>query len=484
MGDSNGAWGELAQRDNELAEAFDQYERLPEPGENPALDAFVDRKHLSITALVRLGARINPPSVLVFPYPRGLKFRDMVTDQRWNYIGSEFAELKLVPAGRERSSTVILSAGETDGARLAMLYPGIDIAILGAGEKAKSYMPGFAAQLAHYELALLAFDPDKAGDDGYAMLTEHMTTRYARWNSPEGGDWSDHVGTAPPLPSPEDVDLPVEQRALISLGEMIEIPPPEVASYLEQAMLPVGGTMVIHGAMKSFKSFLAFDLAAALAQATSWAGFEVIDEPQLVAVLQYEVPWAYYQERLRMLEDHARAPELLRQNFLGYRPMARPSFRAGNAKQEDAILATLDAAGVTVFVLDPIRRAAGVVDLNSEKEVRPMLQFFERLNREGITVIMTHHDNKDYSRRGSGDPYGMTGSGAFGGDPDSIVSVAVPKGCDITSPARNLHFLLRNAPSPGPRSMRLTDEGAIEYTEQPIGEDDEPPTPGSEAPSI
>jgi hypothetical protein len=113
-----------------------------------------------------------------------------------------------------------------------------------------------------------------------------------------------------------------------------------------------------------------------------------------------------------------------------------------------------------------------------------MLDFFDRLNREGITVITTHHDNKQYSRGGSGDPYGMTGSGAFGGDPDTIVSVALPRGHKIESPERNLHFLLRNAPSPGARSMSMGEDGAIGYALYPIGDEDPDPTPGSEAPEI
>lgn len=490
MGDSEGAWGEMSNFDSELADVFDQYERLPEPGQNPALDAFVERKRIDIDALVRLGARLSPPDVLVFGFPGGIKFRELSGSRRWNYIGSDFSQLKIVRAGRQRPPTVIVAEGETDAARLLRLYPDADIAVLPAGAHPGKHAPAYAKQLDEYELVLLAQDYGSKGDEGAAVLQEHLTTKALRWRAPIDGDdntgWNDVPLEAevPPIPAPEDVEVPVEERTLVRLGELLAAPTPEINSYLEQAMLPVGGSMVIHGSMKSYKSWLALDLASALAQAGSWAHFEAVDEPQKIVVLQYEIPWAFYQDRLRILHDHAQSPELLRENFVGWTPMVRPRFRAGDRKAEDQILKTLVDNDVTVFMLDPIRRAAGVVDLNSEKEVRPMLDFFDRLNQQGISVITTHHDNKQSSRGGSGDPYGMTGSGAFGGDPDVIVSVALPKGHDLQSKERNLHFLLRNAPSPGPRAMRILESGALEYEDKPIGDEDAAPLPNSEQPAI
>lgn len=482
MGDSNGAWGELV--DDEFSDVFDQYERLPEPGENPALDAFVDRKHIDIDALVRVGARIQD-NVLVFAFPSGIKFRDMVTDRRWSYIGSEWRHLKIVRAGREPSRIVLVAEGETDAARLTMLYEA-DVAVLPAGADPRPHAAEYAAQLNDYELVLLAHDPDRAGDDGAALLQEHLTTKTARWLAPNGDDWSSLTNDAgvPPLPDPNEIEIPVSQRILVRARDLLELETPEIASYLEQAMLPVGGSMIIHGAMKSFKSYSSFDLASALAQGTSWAGFEVVDEPQLVAIMQFEIPWAYYKQRVEHLRAAARAPELFDENFMTWTPQNRPRFRAGNTQQEDQVLKELTDAGVTVFVLDPIRRATGAVDINLEKDVRPMLDFFDRLNREGITVITTHHDNKSGTRSRGGDPNEMTGSGAFGGDPDTIVSIALPKGHDITSTQRNMHFLLRNAPSPGARSMTMDDSGSLTYGLYPIGDDADEPSPDSDSPAI
>lgn len=485
MGDSNGAWGTL--ESDELKDQFDQYERLPERGSNPALDAFVDRKHVTIESLVKIGARIAPPNVLVFAFPGGIKFRDIVTDARWSYVGSEFSKLKIVHAGRESANTVILAEGESDAARLTMLYPTADVAMLPAGADPRPYAANYAAQLNEYELALLAFDPDAAGDNGLKLLSPLIQIPWKRWVSPgdDGQDWCDWEGEAPALPSPEEVQLPIEQRLLVTARELLSIEPPEIESYYEQALLPVGGQMILHGALKSFKSFLAFDAAAALSQAQPWMGFESIDEPVKVAVMQFEIPWVYYQKRVALLRETAKYPDLFDENFLTWTPLARPRVRAGNKATEDAVLTALDKAGVQVFIFDPIRRGTGAVDLNAEKDVRAVLEFFERIQNMGIAVIATHHDNKAGARAGGGDPLDMTGSGAFGGDADSIVSVALPKGHDLASNERNLHYLLRNAPSPSAKSMKMGER--IEYRSWPIGveeEEDPGPTPGSEAPSI
>jgi RecA-family ATPase len=285
--------------------------------------------------------------------------------------------------------------------------------------------------------------------------------------APPANDWcSTPDDELPALLSPADN---VQVKVLVSAGELLDLEPPEITSWFENGLLPVGGQLILHGWAKSFKSFLALDIAAALAQAQDWCGFEPTEEPCRVAVMQYEIPWPYYQQRIRLLRNVAREGELFDTNFLTFTPLQRPRFVAGNTAQEDMVLATLESAGVQVFLLDPVRRATGVADLNSEKEVRPLLAFFERLQNAGITVITCHHDNKSFARSGGGNPLGMTGVGAFAGDADTIVSVSVPKGGTIDDRTRNLHFTFRNAPSLGARGMEMQEDGHILYSPDPHG---------------
>lgn len=488
MGDSNQEWGALAAHDRELADTWDSFERLPDPGENRILDSFCESKNITIGALVRQGARLAEPDTLAFAGERGIKFRKMFAEpgkkDRWNRLGSEWPEAKIIPNGPKRAPRVIVCEGETDGAWLSTAYDDhdCDVAIMQAG--AKAVTGRMIRQLSEYEQVLVALDPDEAGEEGAAKLAERLPNTWRL--TPSGdGDWCDQdPATAPELPPLEEArttQLPI----LVAAGELLELDVPEQASWFEHELLPIGGLLILHGWIKSFKSFLTLDMLAALAQGTDWACFEPVEEPCKVAVLQWEIPWPYYRQRVQLLRSHATEPELLDQNFHTYSPLRRPDLVAGKKDLEDRVIEDLLNGGIQVVLMDPIRRLGGGLDMNSEQEVRRVLGFFERVQNEGITVVTTHHDSKASARSRGGDALGMTGSGAWGGDPDSIVSIELPRGEDYaTSPCRNMNFLLRNAPSVGPRSMEIRDDGKIIYSTEPVGLEIEEGEADASLPSI
>lgn len=450
MGQSNAEWGYLP--DDEQRDAWDSFEPLPAPGINPVLDSFVARKRITISDLVRVGARLSTGTVLAFAFPGGLKFRDMVTGQRWNYVGSTFDELKIIHSITNTdpgtpAEYVLVCEGETDAARLSSHYGG-DIGVLPVG--ARGWRDSYAEQLEPYGTVYVATDADEAGDAGAERILRAIG-RGQRFRPP-ANDWCEVEGTLPSLPAKPEIPTGI----LVPAGALVQLEAPEQPSYFDQAILPVGGTIIIHGPYKSFKSWLTLDLAAALAQGESFALFEPKVGPVRVGVLNFEIPWAYYQQRIKELRSHAVAVDDFDANLLTYTPMERPRLQAGNPKSEDPIIRNLLEAQTNVVVLDPVRRAIGFADPNAENEVRKMLRFAERLNDEGMSVVMVHHDNKEGSKSGGGNPDNMTGSGAWAGDVDGIISVSLPKGEPRdTGTRRNLHFLLRNAPSPGPRGFVL-----------------------------
>lgn len=463
---SDGDWGELARHDTELASVWDSFDRLPDPGTNHVLDAFIERKGLTLAGLLRVGAKLSAPSVLAFAYSGGIKYRDMTTGKRWSYFGSEWHAMKIIRAAVE-SDRVIVAEGETDAARLTDLFPQCDIAVLPAG--AKYFPPQYSDQILGYTQVLVGLDNDTAGNDGAALIMERIG-HAQRFAPPEGyGDWCE-VPSASVPDLPEAPEPPEPEEILVPARRLLEMEVPEITSYFDNALLPVGGFLMLHGAAKSYKTFLGLDMMAALAQGQDWCGFEPQEEPVKVAVVQFEIPWAFYKQRVQLLTDHARDREAFLDNFHTLTPLVRPTVRAGDKGEEDKLLAILTASGIQVLLLDPIRRATGNIDMNDEAEVRKMLGFFERLNNEGITVVAAHHDNKSSARTGGGDPLGMTGSGAWSGDPDSIVSVELPSGDKIaTSKRRNLVFTLRNAPSVAPRGFEMHDDGHLIYSTVPHG---------------
>lgn len=468
MGESNSAWGEVAEHDDELAEVWDGFDRLPSAGVNDVLDAFCASKRIDIPSLVRIGTKLAGYGVLAFALPGGIKYRNMEQGTRWAATGSEFTTLKIVRSGVEQAETVIVAEGETDGARLTMLYPDCDVAILPAG--AKRFTQGFADQLLPYQRVLASYDPDDAGNEGWAKL-KGAIDKASRFNAPGGGDWCAYEGDAPELPAGAVV-LPV----LVSARDLLDLELPDTASWFENALLPIGGQLVIHGWVKSFKSYVGLDMLAAVAQAQDWCGFEPTEEAAKVAVVQFEVPPIYYRQRVKALGLTAREPELFLDNFLSLSPLTLPQLKAGVAAQEEFVRRTLVEAGVQVALFDPLRRMMRVgQSLNDEDSVRAPLSFFESLQREGIAVVFCHHDTKSSAKSNTSDSSDMTGSGAFAGDADTVVGISRPKGEDEKSPLRNLHFLTRNAASPDPRGLQMHDDEHIIYSlDAHVSGDDDP----------
>lgn len=226
-GESNGGWGEL-ERDSDRV-LWDTYDRLPERGVNEPLDSFVERRHLTIPALVRAGARLADHTVIAFTYPGGIRYRDLITDRRWTSPGAEWSKLKIIPSGRERSPCLIVAEGESDSVRLSILYPGTDIAVLpGSKTMASRYGMDYAAQIAKagYELVLVATDPDRAGDEAAAILTECLAVPVLRWLPPDcAEDWAAWPGEGPPPELPRDgcdgqKGISGNSRVEIDLGEV------------------------------------------------------------------------------------------------------------------------------------------------------------------------------------------------------------------------------------------------------------------------
>jgi 5S rRNA maturation endonuclease (ribonuclease M5) len=211
---SDSEWGTLVRADSDLADVWDGFARLPDHGENEALDAFCERKHISIPSLVRLGARLADPGVLTFAYDHGIKFRDIVTGRRWNYIGSEFTRMKVVPAQTDGATQCIVAEGETDAARLTELYPQADVAVMPAG--AETFTEDFATQLKGYGLVLVGLDADAAGERGAQKIITSLpqAMRFA----PPANDWCE-AGEVPPLPVA--LDRPAEAQVMVPAGAML-----------------------------------------------------------------------------------------------------------------------------------------------------------------------------------------------------------------------------------------------------------------------
>lgn len=460
MGQSNEEWGQLA--DDGQRDAWDRYDDIPQPGENIPLDNFLTRKHLDHDALVRIGARMAAPNMLATAFEGGIKYRDVVTDHRRSFLGSTFNSLKIIPGTNDRS-TVILCEGETDAARLTMLYS-CDVGVMPAG--ARTWRPTYTTQVSDYGRVLVGLDRDEAGEDGWQLIHKEVPHAVRFAPPTPASDWCE-------LPPGDELALPrVPDRlaALVPARDLLVLTVPEIVSWFDGAVLPVAGSLVLHGGFKGFKSWMALDLMRALATGGAWAGFESAEEQARAAIIQYEVPWPYYRARIEQIRKFMKNGdgEAFDKNFLTYTPTTRPDLKIGNQKSMDKVRKVLVEGEVAIVLIDPIRRAlVPGLSMNDEDGAPAHIRAFtESLQAEGITVVLVHHDNLTPERNaGRSDPANMTGSGAWAGDPDTIVTVHRPPLTTREEPRRNLSFLLRNAPSPPPVGFELKEDGSIVWGE-------------------
>ncbi|MGZ6854086.1 MAG: AAA family ATPase [Mycobacteriaceae bacterium] len=378
MGDSNGDWGDLVAHDDSLAAQWDGYARLPDPGENDALDAFCEAKHISIPSLVRLGAKLSAPTVLAFAFPGGVKYRDVENGNRWSAAGSEWTRLKIVRAGVEPSDTVIVAEGETDGARLTMLYS-VDVAVLPAG--AKGIRQEYADQLSTYGRVLIGLDNDEAGQAGAAKLSK-LIPHAQRFAAPEGvKDWCalDPNAGAPPLPDTDAGCGTLVFRSLLPAFRG-ELPAPSIAV---DDLIYDEGVHWISGHPGSGKSLLAMMIAQ-----------NVMCDDRPVVWLDYEQGERMTGQRLREMDVDADHVERL--FHWTWWPSAAE-------KQLDHIARLLPSALVVVDSASKALSAAGI-DENSPGEVTEWTSHLIRGSKtHRLPVLVIDHvakdaKNKNYAR--------------------------------------------------------------------------------------
>lgn len=217
MGGSNLHWGALQREDPETAQIWDASAPLPEPGARPRFDAFLKARNIDRGALARTAARYSPDSgddVVMWCWPGGAKWRNLETGKRWNTMGFRPPRAHVMDPFDGRTGAVLLVAeGETDAARLHLLYPFASVAVLPLG--ADYLPPQLVEQCAAFDAVYACHDADAAGDAAAAALAGLVPqcVRHRPLEDPAGhvgapdndwGAWPPHRAPAPPLPAPPD----------------------------------------------------------------------------------------------------------------------------------------------------------------------------------------------------------------------------------------------------------------------------------------
>ncbi len=155
-----------------------------------------------------------------------------------------------------------------------------------------------------------------------------------------------------------------------------------------RGVLPASGVAALYGPSASGKSFLALDVAAAIAEGSPWFGCRVTPAPVVYACLEGEAGF-----RLRVAAWEARndrtQPDALRIVLQG--------FHLADARDVLDLAAVVPAGGV--LFLDTLNRAAPLADENSSRDMGAILEAVKALQAAtGGLVVLVHHTGKDSAK--------------------------------------------------------------------------------------
>lgn len=155
-----------------------------------------------------------------------------------------------------------------------------------------------------------------------------------------------------------------------------------------RGVLPTEGLAALYGPSGSGKSFLAFDMAAAIAAGQEWFGYRVESAPVVYAALEGEAGFKHRAQAWETNQGKA-LPDNLK--------MVLQPFHLTNASDVHELAAVVP-SGAVIFI-DTLNRAAPTADENSSKDMGEILEAAKRLQRltRGL-VVLIHHTGKDTSK--------------------------------------------------------------------------------------
>jgi len=204
---------------------------------------------------------------------------------------------------------------------------------------------------------------------------------------------------------PASTTLPNPTRYKLLDGDHLRALPPR--TWCVKGIFPSTGLAAIFGQSGSGKSFLALDLAAAIAEGVPWFGFRTTKTPTVYMALEGE---GGFSQRVAAWEKVQKKPlppllNMIMQPF----QLAQP--------HDVTDLAAVIPQGAMVIV-DTLNRAAPTADENSSRDMGIILEATKRLQTlTGCLVVLIHHTGKDTRK-------GLRGHSSLGAALDGSIEVS------------------------------------------------------------
>lgn len=217
---------------------------------------------------------------------------------------------------------------------------------------------------------------------------------------------------------------------------------PQRPSAIIEGVLRKGGKMLLSGASKTWKSYLAIQLGVCVATGADWLGIPC-DEGRVLYV-NLEIDDVQFMQRVHDVANALEVdPTLVEDHFM---IVQRPKNGLTAEQLVDAIVAKSEVQDCSLVIIDPLYKAFD----GNENEQRDMAHFFSCIDRLAAklecAVAVVHHQSKGF--QGSKDVADRAcGSSVLGRDPDAIVDVCRING---SGNAMRMSFVLRDYPEHDP----------------------------------
>lgn len=160
------------------------------------------------------------------------------------------------------------------------------------------------------------------------------------------------------------------------------------SSYVVKYVIPSPGVVLLHGDGGVGKSFVLLDVALHAALGREWCGYRV--RRRRVGMIWSESPSLAYRRRDAWLLRHGVELDELRDRVLIYPGRLNLT---GSRTPLEALVEWVQRAGIDVVTIDTLRRNM-TGDENSARDVSQAMWLADELVQAGVTVVLTHHDNK------------------------------------------------------------------------------------------
>jgi hypothetical protein len=183
-----------------------------------------------------------------------------------------------------------------------------------------------------------------------------------------------------------------------------------------EGLLHRGAKMVLGGGSKTYKTWSLSDLAISVASGATWWGLKTYPGRVLYINLELD-PWHYRDRLQRIAAAKATSPG---SNFEVWNLRGHA---ADLEKLMPDLLSRTVGKGYALIVIDPIYKVLGRREENAAEQMAELLNLLEKLAvQSGAAIVFGAHFSKG-NQAGKEAMDRISGSGVFGRDPDTILTL-------------------------------------------------------------